>query len=194
MFNWADNIPNEEEKKYFLFALDQVKNKSNPRILEIGTYTGTSIMSMKGYIPHAECLVIDNWNMEDAELRACSRIAGLELTMDMIFQAFLENTQGIVKYIKQDSTLALIDLVENKEKFDFIYVDGSHRSGDTLLDLSYAWVLLDKGGILAIDDYHFIPSINPEDRPKLAIDLFLTKLSSRYIVIYQKYRIFIRKI
>lgn len=193
MYNWADNIPNSDEKRHFLMALDQIKHKSKPRILEIGTFTGSSIMAMKQHVPHAECTAIDNWKLNNTELDACSAIAGIPITMMMVRDAFNQNTKNQVRLIENDSTCALINLIENKEKFDLIYIDGSHRASDTLLDLSYAWLLLDQGGILAIDDYQWIPQINPDDRPKVAIDLFLAKLKTRYIILYSGYRIFLRK-
>jgi hypothetical protein len=37
-------------------------------------------------------------------------------------------------------------------KFDFIYVDGSHKCLDCHYDLLLSWLLLKKNGILAIDD------------------------------------------
>lgn len=195
MYGWADNIPTPEERVQFLRALDQIPRKSNnpPRILEVGTFTGSSIMAMKQHIPNAVCTAIDNWGLEDIELESCSKIANEKLTMSMIRDAFHKNTNGNVRLIEMDSTLALISLVENGEKFDFIYVDGSHRSGDTLLDLSYAWVLLEHGGVLAIDDYPFIPQINSQDRPQMAIDLFMNKLRNQYIILYQGYRVFLKK-
>ena len=193
MYNWDDDIPNPAEKKYFMAALDQIKHYAQPRILEVGTFTGTSIMAMKRYLPHSECTAIDNWGMEDAELQACSAIAGIPITMSMVRDAFHQNTKNQVKLIENDSTCALIKLIENGEKFEFIYVDGSHRAGDTLLDLSYAWLLLSRGGILAIDDYQWIPQSHPDDRPKMAIDLFLNKLKNRYIILYSGYRVFLKK-
>lgn len=42
---------------------------------------------------------------------------------------------------------------QNKDKFDLIYVDGSHDYADVKLDLNAAWVCLQKGGLLLTDDY-----------------------------------------
>lgn len=41
----------------------------------------------------------------------------------------------------------------NKNKFDLIYVDGSHDYTEAHLDLFSAWVCLEKGGVLLADDY-----------------------------------------
>lgn len=42
---------------------------------------------------------------------------------------------------------------QNKDKFDLIYIDGSHNYNDVKLDLNAAWVCLQKGGLLLTDDY-----------------------------------------
>lgn len=39
------------------------------------------------------------------------------------------------------------------ERFDFIYVDGSHRSPDVIYDAILSFGLLKKGGIMIFDDY-----------------------------------------
>jgi len=41
----------------------------------------------------------------------------------------------------------------NKDKYDLIYIDGSHNYTDVKLDLAAAWVCLQKGGLLLTDDY-----------------------------------------
>lgn len=42
---------------------------------------------------------------------------------------------------------------QNKDKFDLIYIDGSHNYEDVKLDLLAAWVCLKRGGLLLTDDY-----------------------------------------
>lgn len=41
----------------------------------------------------------------------------------------------------------------NKEKFDLIYIDGSHLYYDVSLDLTEAWKVLNDGGLLLCDDW-----------------------------------------
>ncbi len=42
---------------------------------------------------------------------------------------------------------------QNKERFDLIYIDGSHNYTEAKLDLFAAWLCLEKGGVLLADDY-----------------------------------------
>ena len=60
-------------------------------------------------------------------------------------------------------------------KFDFIYIDGSHQAADVLSDAVNAFKLLRPGGIMCFDDYlwHWADRpYNPLDTPKAAIDAF----------------------
>jgi predicted O-methyltransferase YrrM len=61
------------------------------------------------------------------------------------------------------------------ESFDFIYIDGSHRTADVLEDGVLAWGLLKIGGLLTFDDYQWKPQGDTERlySPARAIDAIL---------------------
>jgi predicted O-methyltransferase YrrM len=94
----------------------------------------------------------------------------------------------------------------NHDTFDFIYVDGSHSSINTYTDCYLAWKLLNKGGVMAIDDYmynineHFIPILKIKDNnllqytPHHGINEFLSKHKNEYRLIDSAYRVFIEKL
>ena len=97
-----------------------------------------------------------------------------------------------IKAIKGDSFEVLLQLSKNKEKFDFIYVDGSHLCLDCFSDLILALDLLYENGILAIDDY----ILNKDDTlnsPYEAVNHFLNKYKNKYTMLLQNYRVFILK-
>lgn len=52
--------------------------------------------------------------------------------------------------------------VENKSKFDLIYVDGSHLYKDVKNDLYEAWEVLSDGGLLMADDWDHPKNIEAE--------------------------------
>ncbi|UCG35617.1 MAG: class I SAM-dependent methyltransferase [Candidatus Omnitrophota bacterium] len=56
------------------------------------------------------------------------------------------------RFFEYFSSLKLASLVKEKEKFDFIYVDGSHLFEDVFLDFYYSVSLLNKNGIVLFDD------------------------------------------
>lgn len=82
---------------------------------------------------------------------------------------------------------------DNKDLFDFIYIDGSHIAKDVLTDACMAWPLLKQGGIMVFDDYMWG---NPRDvlhRPKLAIDTFINLFAEEAEVIHLGYQAIVRK-
>ena len=63
------------------------------------------------------------------------------------------NLQDRIRGIKNDSTIELFKMIKEEKRFDFIYVDGSHKCNGCYSDMLLSWQLLNKGGIMAIDDY-----------------------------------------
>lgn len=109
---------------------------------------------------------------------------------------FKENTRKYDRKIK-----LLVDRSENAlrsmwgEKFELIYIDGSHEAADVLSDAVLAFPLLKKGGIMIFDDYAWdaYPDF-PERNPRLAIDSFLGCYKGRYEIILKEYQVAIRKV
>ena len=197
MFNWTVDCP-LNSKNIFLNMLESLKIYDNIKILEIGTYTGTSIVSMLMYLPMSSGTVIDNWNLSEDELEGCRHVAGKHFTMEHVHETFIENTKNLtdrLTVIENDSSVAMVELINAKQTFDFIYVDASHTSLDCAMDLALAWVLLKPNGLLGIDDYlYYKPGASQEDLPKIAVDNFLKKFEGRYIILSSGYRLFLKKI
>ena len=190
MLNWTDDLPlGYHCKEIFLAMLEKLRPLTQPRILEVGTFAGTSIATMQEYIPQAVCTAIDNWGLEKDEQNICG---GVDMTK--VKDVFLRNTQGKVELIENDSAVALHDLIKQGRQFEFIYVDGSHRALDTLLDVTLAWILLPRGGILAIDDYTFLPDNDTENRPQPAVDFFMKKFNGKFMILNMGYRLFLQKL
>jgi predicted O-methyltransferase YrrM len=114
--------------------------------------------------------------------------------MSDVRAAFVSNVEGFdVTLYEEDSVKALSKFVSEGLEFDFIYVDGSHRTLDTAVDLAFSWHLVAKGGVLAIDDYLWVAPEGGE-MPKPAIDHFLQQHEKEYIVLDKAYRIFLQKL
>jgi predicted O-methyltransferase YrrM len=95
-----------------------------------------------------------------------------------------------IKVCKGDSANILFNNIGN---FDFIYVDGSHKLLDLHLDLILSFNILNKGGILGIDDYLY----NKEDifeSPYEGVNHFLEKYKNRIKILLKEYRVFIEKL
>jgi predicted O-methyltransferase YrrM len=62
------------------------------------------------------------------------------------------------EWIEEESIHALPRLIKSEEKFDFIFIDGSHRFDNVLVDFYLSDQLVSPGGLLAFDDM-WMPSI-----------------------------------
>ena len=195
MLNWSKDIP-KGSREIFVSALSQFRDIENPRLLEIGTYTGTSIITALSLLPKATGVVIDTWkdyaenesltaNLQEQEIKArfyqnC-RIAGVEDRVEI--------HQG-------DSKLKLLEFLGNDQKeFDFIYVDGSHKCLDCYTDMVLSFPLLKTGGIMAIDDYMWTPENNNNvlDKPMEGVNHFFREYVGKIKILSVGYRVFIQK-
>ena len=92
------------------------------------------------------------------------------------------------------STDWLPSLACEKLKFDFIYIDGSHKAKDVLTDACMAWPLLKRDGLLVFDDYLWKPpGFALTQRPKMAIDAFVNIFEDELVMAHNGYQLIVRK-
>lgn len=104
--------------------------------------------------------------------------------------------RGKVKKIKDTSFNALVAFNSGyvNEKYDFVYIDGSHQAKDVLTDALLVWPLVKGGGIVTFDDYLWggYPD-QPTMHPKLGIDSFLAIMAGKFELIHHGYQVTIKK-
>ena len=201
MYNWThDVLPGSRA------ILEQMlRRHTGPgvRILEIGTYAGTSLIEMLKILPDATGVAIDRWTNYEEDGHASLQM----LEERKIESVFYENLRfagvsGRVEALKGDSVIRLLDLIEQKERFDFIYVDGSHKCIDCYTDMALSWRLLKRGGTMVVDDYLYQSEVvyspkktedKPLDYPKKGVDHFLSKYEGQYKVLDKGYKICLEK-
>ena len=195
MFNWTHDVP-KNTKQHFLNALQLLQHHPNPRILEIGTFTGVSIIEMLKVLPNASGTVIDNWKLDLNELTTCKKYSS-NFNTD-IRGVFLQNIKmaGVdkrIEILEGNSCDILRNLLRDKRRFDFIYVDGSHQCLDVLTDLILSWELLNKNGIFGIDDVAWTGYGNDWNIPLPAVTHFTAKYQNEFVMVSGHYRLFLRK-
>lgn len=203
MYNWTNDLPeNTNAKITFVEILSNFITYKECNILEIGTFAGTSVIGMLQYLPNAKATTIDPWvSYVEKECGTDLNTNALELieTND-IEKIFYENIlksgfANRVMPLKGGSAFVLIDLIKQNKRFDFIYVDGSHKAIDCFADCLLSWQLLNDNGIMAIDDYLYKISLTDEfENVQKGVDHFLEKIKGQYIILEKGYRIFIKKI
>jgi len=193
LYNWTNDLP-KNTKVIFEAIIGLIKHK-HLKILEIGTFTGTSLINILSRLPDTfTAIAVDNFSLSDSGKND-------NIDLNSIKNMFYENLNKAnmskkVILIEQDSSIAMSDMIKNNVKFDFIYLDGSHKSLDVMCDIIQAWELLDIGGILAIDDVCWKPyqDYTDFDIPIKAVQLFYDKYATRLKVLDNGYRFFVEKI
>lgn len=218
LYNWTNDLP-KGSRDDFYNILDTLKIYfTNPKILEIGVYTGTSLLCILNYIQNFDyAIAIDIWknskeydetsknytkhfvNMEENHIEnVFDNNINLFYNYNNMYNEISnnkknENNENKIFKRKGYSRDVLLELIKENNLFNFIYVDGSHLPFDCYLDLELSWSLLSKYGILAIDDYLFNVN-NLWLSPYNAVNHFLDIHSNEYILLSKNYRVFIQKI
>ena len=158
--------------------LGHLKNQSNVRILEIGSFEGRSA----------------NWFLDNIVTHPSSSVTCVDLfgpRLDQFFDHNIRvggNAERVVK-LRGKSQKVLRDL---KERFDIVYVDACHLATCTITDIILSWDLLKLGGVLIIDDYGWRqPPLL--DRPELAVDSFLQIFEPYIEVRHKDFQVIVRK-
>lgn len=135
----------ETFRDIYHFSWEYVIQNHPKRILEIGTRTGISLCQLlAAYIDHS---IIDR-------IVSCDLFNDGFITPQLV--KFNLGQVGIPKYcidkvefMVGDSKIEIPKLIG---KFDWILVDGDHSKEGARTDLSNAFNLIDKGGVIVFDD------------------------------------------
>lgn len=151
-----------------------------PRVLEIGSWEGRSAVFLLTTLcgTSGEIVCIDHFDlMGTAEGRERHR----KLTHNL---ALAGRPARVLPHFSVPALCTLLREEMSKDDeagFDWIYIDGSHRSDDTFLDAELAWRLARHGCILVFDDYNWPeqPFDSPH-HPRRGIDAFLAVHEGEY--------------
>jgi predicted O-methyltransferase YrrM len=197
MYNWVHDLPiGEGSKQKFTDAL-AIANPT--RILEIGTFAGTSLIEMLKLYPNATGVAIDTWkNYDEDGIIYLKHIEDLHIENIFYNNIKCAGLSNRVVAMKGDSTNMLIELIQRSVVFDFIYVDGSHKCLDCYSDMILAWKLLRKNGVMAVDDILYnasrVAAGDLLSYPLMAKTYFMEKYAGQFRVISDSYRLFIQKL
>jgi len=178
---WSQLVPHLPERKNFL---------------EIGSYEGRSaVWTIENMMEDGgEIVCIDTWeggaehtpeDMEGTEMRFHQNIT-------LVRKSFPNRAVISCRGTSVDWSAALI---QEKRKFDFIYIDGSHLAKDVLTDACITWPLLKKDGFMVFDDYAWKPTgFTLLQRPKIAVDAFVNMFEDELIIAHSGYQLIVRKL
>jgi len=185
-YNWFDI----SAKKNFEIYLAGLKGKPDLKFIEIGPFEGRATVWMLENIltaPSSKIICTDTFEGSDEH-------KALGVDTSSLYQTFMDNTQQyrdkitLIKGISQEVLRLLA-----ADKYDFVYIDGSHRAPDVLEDAVLSFRLLKHGGLMIFDDYEWKYCEDPVESPKMAIDAFLSVFAKEYKLLLKSYQVVIQK-
>ena len=165
--------------------------------VEIGSFEGRSMAWIaENLLQSGDVLVcIDTW--EGGEEHSAEDMAAVEARFDANRSHACSKLDNLAVFkFKGTSLEGLVNELRNGcggRSASFVYIDGSHQAKDVMLDACLAWQLLDEGGVLVFDDYHWGEPRDVLHRPKLAIDMFTTLYAEEITPLHVGYQYIIQK-
>ena len=178
-FNQRDLFSNNVPSWLYIFNKLSLFNKKL-KALEIGSYEGRSSFFLLNKLKRTELTCVDTF-------KPFHELQGdYPDKFNQIYENFKYNTQGFsgrAVAFKQDSKNFFL---KNRDKFDLIYVDGSHEYKDVLYDAQESFANLNQYGIIIFDDFlweHKKITLSPT----FAILNFLNKNLKKIKILYLNY-------
>lgn len=151
------------------------------RVLEIGSWEGLSCRFILDQLPGSVVTCVDTWGGGDeyAFHAAGGAAADVEARFDHNTHAHADR---VVKW--KGTSQAYFAAHAPRACFDLVYVDGSHRADDVLVDAVRGFEALAPGGVMILDDYLWKHYERPQDNPGAAINAFLRLKRGLYVVLH----------
>lgn len=160
--------------RYWRYIFDEynLSNLDEMNILEIGSWEGLSALYFLKELPNARLTCVDTWQgsdeHNDTKESQNQKTGGEEIRFDKNLAAYQDRITKI-----KSSSLAYFAENSLRSSFDLIYVDGSHKADDVMVDALHSFERLKPGGILIFDDYLWRHYPRILDNPASAINCFL---------------------
>lgn len=131
----------------FNYFISQQTSK-NFKYLEVGCFEGLSSYYVLSEYNDVDATLIDLWQQPNPNSKSLANdFSIVEKNFDLNLSEFK------FKKIKNDSVIAMRELFKANQKFNFIYIDGSHNGEDILSDAIEAYKILENNGVIFFDDF-----------------------------------------
>ena len=162
------------------------KSKEN-KILEIGCFEGlSSVFFADNFLdnPNSTLTCVDPF----LTIHTNDHKHFLQNNEEMNFDYNISNCRNTDKITIHKITSDIF-FENNNKTYNFIYIDGSHELDFIKRDMENSFTILEKNGIMWMDDYHGGDGI----QIKNTMNLFLEKYKGQYEVIHMGYQLAIKK-
>ena len=185
---FTSNIPT------WLRAFDAVgmKEKRSIECLEVGSWQGLSAFFTLNELSNSSILCVDTWAGADEHKSGHSTDLNILANIESVFDRNLSEFQGRIQKFKGES-LSYYASNFALNKYDLIYVDGSHHADDVIVDAVKCFEMLKVGGLIIFDDYFWRHYQLPIQNPSGAINLLLRLKKSQFRIVCFDYQIVLLK-
>lgn len=186
--NW---FANDGQKNFSDILISHFSNRP-VRLLQIGAYTGdASVWLYENVLKNSDSVLVDvdTWEGSEEPVHYEMNWHTVETLYDLKTSAAKDNRK-IVKYKGTSDEF----FKNNRETYDFIYIDGDHTAYGVLKDAVSAYECLNINGIIAFDDYQWSAGLGAIKEPRMAIDAFSTVYQDRIEELVNGYQRWFRKI
>ncbi|RWL49303.1 MAG: glycosyltransferase [Mesorhizobium sp.] len=163
-------------------------------VLEIGSFEGRSALFFLQFLPKSRITCVDTFQGSEEHVERGSEyesdMAEVERRFDQNLMPFADR----VEKRKGCSVVVLPALAAEQRLYDVIYVDGDHSAVSTYTDARLGWDLLDKDGLMILDDYRWGRDQPAAKRPAVGMEAFLQQIAGEFELLHQDQQIVIRKI
>ena len=164
------------------------RNLKNFSYLEIGSWEGNSALYILKNFKTKNVVCVDIWDLFNDKYKE---------EQSERFKNFKYNLEEFNKKFSYFKNTSDEFFENNREKFDVIYIDGSHEAPQVYKDLSNSWNCLNNEGIIICDDYFYgnLYSNNNENVPAISINKFINENKNKIkIICINNSQIFLKKI
>ena len=153
-------------------------NDTPIKALEIGSWEGRSTLwFLNNALVHKESTItcVDPWPSSE------------------VFMRFVYNIRDHLPKVDIKKGYSSDVLRTLNDQFDFVYIDGSHTSWNTLEDAILSFKLLKPNGVMIFDDYKGGDLDDTTQSPFKGINAFIEVYDKHIEVLHKEYQVFIRK-
>jgi len=172
--------------------LSELIGQPGLRFLEIGCFEGrSSVWLLDNVLTHPDSRLdcIDAW---DGFLTASTSYIGSDVEQRFDHNMLAIHAGDRVRKLKGKSAVVLRKL--DRPTYDFIYIDASHEAPDVLRDAVLAFDLAKPNGLIVFDDYEWVCAPRDLERPRMAIDTFLSVYQEKCRVLDRGWQLTIQRL
>jgi len=178
----------------FFHCLNKHQFSSQINLLEIGSFEGRSSLFFLNYFKNKASIkniyltCVDTWGGSNELLHKKIDFNVVEKNFDKNIGNFNQNIK------KHKCTSYEFFKSKNPQKYDLIFIDGSHEFEDVLADAEASFKHIKKNGFIIFDDFNWFYYKDEKQNPAHAINVFLSDKINEFIIVYVGMVLIIKKI